>query len=132
MAKVIHLAPHDPIPEPGAHALVLRHFGEDGPAAVVTEVVFYGPAGGRTPAHKPDGSAMTIDEAVHFAREGAERHNVHLIYVLDRTKGEREQDVIRAHGAHNFAADILSDTDPEDDETGSDIRDRPHDAGYLR
>ena len=132
MAKIIYLAPHDPIPEPGAHALVLRHLGEDDPRSVVTEVIFYGQGGSRTPAHKPDGAAMTIKEAVHFAQAGAETRNVHLIYVLDRTKGPREQEVIRAHGAHNFAADILSDTDPEDGESGSDIRDRPRDAGYLR
>jgi hypothetical protein len=132
MAKLIHLAPHDPIPEPGAHALVLRRMGEDDPMAVVTEVIFYGPQGSSTPAHKPDGSPMTIEEAVQFARAGADRHNVRLIYVLDRTKGEREQEVIRAHGAHNFAADVLSDTDPEDNEPGSDIRDRPRDAGFLR
>ncbi len=132
MAKIIHLAPHDPIPEAGAHALVLRHLGEDDPLAVVTEVIFHGTPGERHAAHKPDGAAMTIEEAVQFATAGAERRHVHLIYVLDRTKGEREQQVIRAHGAHNFAADILSDTDPEDDEQGSDIRDRSRDAGFLR
>ncbi len=132
MAKVIYLAPHDPIPAPGAHALVLRRLGEDDPTAIVTEIIFYGADGGSTPAHKRDGSTMTLKEAVNHAQSTAPRHQAAIIYVLDRTKGEREQEVIRAHGAHNFPADVLSDTDPEDDEPGSDIRDRPHDAGFMR
>jgi hypothetical protein len=52
--------------------------------------------------------------------------------VLDRSKGQREQEVLRANGMHNFADDTLSDTDPEDGVTGSDLRDRPHDAGFMR
>jgi hypothetical protein len=132
MAKVIHLAPHDPIPDPGAHGLVLRRLGEDDPTALVTEIIFYGPGGGTTAAHKRDGSPMTLKEAVNHAQSTADRHHAGVIYVLDRTKGEREQEVIRAHGAHNFPADILSDFDVEDEVTGSDLRDRPHDAGFMR
>jgi len=132
MAKVIHLAPHDPIPDPGAHGLVLRRLGEDDPTAIVTEIIFYGPGGGATAAHKSDGSPMTLKEAVNHARSAADSHHASAIYVLDRTKGEREQEVIRSKGAHNFPADILSDFDTEDDVLGSDLRDRPHDAGFMR
>jgi hypothetical protein len=132
MTKTIQLAPHDPIPAPGAHGLVLRHLGEDNPVAIVTEIIFHGAAGGSTAAHRPDGSAMTLKEAVALAESMAKTHHVSTIYVLDRTKGEREQEVLKAHGLHNFPGDVLSDTDPEDGETGSDLRDRPHDAGYMR
>ncbi len=132
MSKTILLAPHDPIPEPGAHGLVLRHLGEDGPVAVVTEIIFYGHDGGSTAAHKPDGTAMKLDEAIAAALAEAKKRGISIVYVLDRTRGEREQEVLRAHGLHNFANDVLSDTDPEDGEQGSDLRDRPHDAGYMR
>ena len=132
MTKTILLAPHDPIPEPGAHGLVLRRLGEDNPVAIVTEIIFYGHEGGSTAAHKPDGSAMTLKEALAAARSTAKHRGIATVYVLDRTQGQREQEVLRAHGMHNFPADVLSDTDPEDGEMGSDLRDRPHDAGFMR
>ncbi len=132
MTKTIHLAPHDPIPEPGAHGLVLRHLGEDNPVAIVTEIIFHGADGGTTAAHRPDGTLMTLEQAIEAAHVQAKKRGIATIFVLDRTKGEREQEVLRAHGLHNFPADILSDTDPEDGEQGSDLRDRPHDAGYMR
>lgn len=132
MVQIIHLAPHDPVPAPGAHGLILRRLGEDDPAAIVTEVSFYGTSGRTMLAQRPDGTAMTIEEAIHFARGEAPHHGAGAVYVLDRTKGVREQEVIRAHGAHNFPADVLADSDPEDGEAGSDLRDRPHDAGFMR
>ena len=132
MTKIVHLAPHDPIPAPGPHGLVLRRLGEDNPTAIVTETVFYGADGGSTAAHHPDGTAMTMNQVVATARAQANERGLHLLYVLDRTQGEREREVLRAHGLHNFTADILSDTDPEDGEQGSDLRDRPHDAGFMR
>jgi hypothetical protein len=132
MTKVIHLAPHDPIPAPGPHGVVLRRLGEDDPTAIVTEIIFYGPNGGTTPAHGEGGTHISLKQAVRQAIASSAHHQAPLIYVLDRTQGEREQEVIRAHGAHNFPDDILSDTDAEDNEQGSDLRDRPHDAGFMR
>ena len=132
MTKTILLAPHDPIPEPGAHGLVLRHLGEDNPTAIVTEIIFHGPEGGSTAAHRPDGSSMPLQEALDAALIEAKHRGIATIYVLDRTKGQREQEVLRAHGLHNFANDVLSDTDVEDGVKGSDLRDRPHDAGFMR
>jgi hypothetical protein len=70
--------------------------------------------------------------ALAAARLEAKHRGISTIYVLDRTKGQREQEVLHAHGMHNFANDILSDTDPEDGVKGSDLRDRPHDAGFMR
>ncbi len=132
MTKIIHLAPHDPIPEPGAHGLVLRRLGEDDPGALVTEMIFYGKQGGTIPAHKRDGTAMTLEEAIDAARDEAVTRDISTVFVLDRMEGAREQQVLRAHGGHNFTADVLSDSDPEDGERGSDLRDRPHDAGFMR
>ena len=132
MTKIVHLAPHDPIPPAGEHGLVLRRLGEDNPTAIVTEIVFYGAAGGSTAAHHPDGTAMTMNEAVASARAQAEQRGLQTLYILDRTQGEREREVLRAHGLHNFTADILSDTDLENGEQGSDLRDRSHDAGFMR
>jgi hypothetical protein len=132
MTKIILLSPHDPIPEPGAHGLVLRRLGEDNPVAIVTEIIFHGRDGASIAAHRPDGTAMSLDDAVALARTEAKSRDISTLYVLDRTQGQREQEVLRAHGLHNFPADVLSDTDPEDGEQGSDLRDRPHDAGFMR
>jgi hypothetical protein len=47
---------------------------------------------------------------------------------VDRTAGPREREVLRHHGDH--AVDIEKLADEEPGETGTDIRDRPMDAGY--
>lgn len=132
MTEIIRLAPHDPVPDYGNHALVLRHMGEDDPNAVVIEIVFYGPEGSATAAHHPDGTAMTLEEAVTAARAQAGKKGVARLYVVDRLAGKREQEVISHHGDHTFPGEKLDDTDVEDGVSGSDIRDRTTDAGYLR
>jgi len=132
MTKIIQLSPHDPVPEHGHHGLVLRHMGEDDPNAVVTEIVFYGANAGSSAAHRPDGTAMSLEEAVAAAQAEAARRGIGTVYVLDRTQGLREQEVLAGHGDRSFPKDALSDTDPEDGEQGSDLRDRAHDAGYMR
>jgi hypothetical protein len=132
MTRVLRLAPHDPIPPPGPHGLVLRRLGEDDPAAIVTEIIFYGPTGGTEAAHQPDGKPMALPQAVAEARAKAEQLGLATLYVLDRTQGQREQEVLRAHGLHDFHGDVLSDTDAEDGEQGTDLRDRAHDAGFMR
>jgi hypothetical protein len=132
MTEVVMLAPHDPLPEHGNHVLVLRRLGEDDPNAVVTEIVTYGPHGSRVAAVGRDGHAMRLDQAVHEAREEAARRGIGRVYVLDRTAGKLEREVIRDHGDHSFRGEALEDTDPEDGERGSDIRDRPKDAGFSR
>jgi len=87
MIRVIHLAPHYPIPSPGPHGLVLRRLGEDDPTAIVTEIIFYGPDGGATPARSTDASARTIKEAIHQVIDLIANHHARMIYVLDRTRG---------------------------------------------
>ena len=127
MTKIERLAPHDPAPEGGSYALVLRRLAEDTPNATVTELVFTG-------AH-PETRPYTggdLEEAVRQATTEAERRGLHTLYVLDRTAGKLEHEALQDHGERNFANDSLDDTDTEDGEQGNDIRDRPHDAGYMR
>ncbi len=132
MTETIRLAPHDPVPDYGNHILVLRRMGEDDPGAVVTEIVVYGADGGSLPAITRDGHPMSLEQAVTAAETEATRRQVPKVYVVDRTAGKLEQEALADHGARAFAGDTLEDTDPEDGVTGSDIRDRPHDAGFVR
>ncbi len=132
MVETIRLAPHDPVPDYGNHVLVLRRMGEDDPGAVVTEIVFYGPDSGTLPAITRDGHAMSLEQAVQAAEAEADRRKLSRVYVVDRTAGKLEQEALHDHGERNFTADALDDTDPEDGVKGTDIRDRPHDAGYVR
>ncbi len=132
MVETIRLGPHDPLPDAGNHALVFRRLGEDDPNAVVTELVFYGQHPATVPAIGQDGHAMTLEQSVQAAKAEAERRHLPRLYVIDRTAGKLEQEALHDHGARDFKGDTLEDTDPEDGERGTDIRDRPHDAGYAR
>ncbi len=132
MPQTIRLAPHDPVPDYGDHVLVLRRMGEDDPNAVVTEIVFYGAHPATLPAVGADGHAMALEEAVRAAEAEASRRKLSKVYVVDRTAGKLEQEALHDHGSRQFAQDILEDTDAEDGVTGADIRDRPHDAGFMR
>ena len=126
MTETIRLAPHDPVPDYGNHALVLRRMGEDDPNAVVTEMVFYGAEGGSTPLPPGD-----LEHGVKLALAEAERRGLKTLYVVDRTAGRLEREAIADHN-RSFTDTTLDDTDPEDGVTGADIRDRPHDAGFMR
>ncbi len=127
MTETIRLSPHDPVPDYGNHALVLRRMGEDDPNAVVTELVFYGAEASTTPL--PSGNLEAI---VKLAHGEAARRGLKTLYVVDRTAGKLEQEALHDHGERNFVGDALEDTDPEDGESGADLRDRPHDAGFMR
>jgi hypothetical protein len=131
MTEIIRLGAHDPVPDYGNHALVLRRMGEDDPNAVVTEIVFYGATPTTTPAVDAKGHPMRLDEAVHAAKAEAERRHLKTLYVVDRTAGHLEREALKQHGSHNFP-DKLVDTDEADSVRGSDLRDRPHDAGFAR
>ncbi len=132
MVETTRLEPHDAIPDEGRHVLVFRHMGEDDPTAVVTEIVLYGDVAASAAAIGPDGHTMTLEQAVQTAEAAAERHGLSRVFVLDRTAGKLEQEALQDHGARAFANDALEDSDPEDGEQGTDIRDRPHDAGYVK
>ena len=127
MTETIRLAPHDPVPDYGNHALVLRRMGEDDPNSVVTEIVFYGAEGGSTPF-----TGDKLEDAVKLALGHAEKRGLKTLYVVDRTSGKLEQEALHDHGERNFSGDQLQDTDMDEGVSGADIRDRPHDAGFLR
>ena len=127
MTETIRLAPHDPVPDYGSHALVLRRMGEDDPGAIVTEVVFYGANASTTPV-----GISSLEDTVKAALAEAEKRGLKTLYVVDRTAGKLEREALADHGERSFVGDSLQDTDPEDGEAGPDIRDRPRDAGYLR
>jgi hypothetical protein len=132
MTDIIRLQPHDPLPDYGLHGIVLKRFGEDDPNAVVTEIAFSGPEPVSMPAVHRDGSPMGLDDAIRIALVESEKRGLGKLYVVDRTAGRREQDVIRHHGDHSVGTASLADTDDEDGVTGSSLLDRKDDAGFMR
>ena len=118
------LEPHAPLPE-GRHVSVLRRFDEDNPDRVITEIVL-GTAPGRTetanPA-RPDGTPMPLDEAIEAAKRVAESENIATVFVLDRTAGPREHEILDHGGDHSVNMDKLDDMDLEEGERGPDMRD---------
>ena len=125
--QTITLEPHDPLPEGAARRVVLlRRFDEDVPGTTHLELRL---EGGGKPAEfaQPSDSAghpMAWEAAIDAARRVAESEKLAVFYVLDRTAGPREQVVLEHHGDHSADMAKLEDTDPEDGETGSDMRDR--------
>jgi hypothetical protein len=132
MTQIIRLDPHDPLPEHGEHALVIRRFGEDDPKMVITEIDFFGRAPTMQLAVRDDGKPLDWEDAVQGARAEAEGRGFRRLYAVDRTAGRREQEVIAHHGDHSVFSGELSDTDEEDGVKGSSILDRPPGAGYVR
>ncbi len=125
--KTIELAPHDPLPEGRTRRVVLmRRFDEDRPKETVIELRL---EGGSAPAEAtrpngPDGKPMDWHHAIEAAHEVARSEGLSAIYVLDRTAGDREQDILRHGGDHTVHMETLSDTDLDDGVTGADMRDR--------
>ena len=125
--NTITLAPHDPLPEgTDRRVVLLRRFDEDNPDGTHVELRLEG--GGRASEFAQprdnDGRPMAWDAAIGAALRVAESEQLDCIYVLDRTAGPREQVVLQHGGDHSADMAALSDTDPEDDEIGSDMRDR--------
>jgi hypothetical protein len=127
MIQIRKLDPHDPLPEGRGHrVIVLRRFDEDDPRRTVTEITLTG-APGRSEVARPthaDGSPMSLDEVISAAKRVAETEGIREVFVLDRTAGQLEHDVIEHAGDHSFPGKKLDDMDLEDDEKGADMRDR--------
>ena len=123
--EIRKLDPHDPLPDGrSGRVIVLRRFDEDDPRKIVTEITLTGPPG-RSEAVQPvraDGAAMSLDEAVSAAREVAESEGIGQVFVLDRTAGRLEHEIIEHTGDHSFPGKALDDTDAEDGENGPDMR----------
>jgi hypothetical protein len=73
---------------------------------------------------RDDGTPMELDEAIAAARNLAGERSLEAVYVVDRTAGPRERDILSHGGDHSVAMDHLDDMDLEDGEKGPDMRDR--------
>lgn len=127
MVEITRLGPHDPLPEGRGHrVIVLRRFDEDDPRRQVNEIILTGRAGYSETARpaRPDGKAFPIENAIAAARKVAESEGISQVYVIDRTEGRLEHDVVEHGGDHSFPGKVLDDTDLEDGEPGPDMRDR--------
>ena len=127
MIEIRMLDAHDPLPEGRGHrVIVLRRFDEDDPRRVVTEITLTGPPG-RSEVARPtqaDGTAMSLENAIAAAQKVAKTEGIREVFVLDRTAGKLEHDVIEHAGDHSFPGKKLDDSDLEEDEKGADMRDR--------
>ncbi len=126
MAEIRTLNPHDPMPEGGHAVVVMRRFDEDDPHRTVVEVTLTHRHGlpERTRPARPDGSAMTLEEAVAAARRVADEAGIDAVQVIDRTAGPRERDIMQHGGDHSVHMERLDDMDLEEGERGPDMRDR--------
>lgn len=126
MADIVRLNPHDPMPEHGHSVIVMRSFDEDDPHRVVVEVTLTHKHGlpERTHPARPDGSAMSLDEAIEAARGVADEAGIATVQVIDRTAGPRERDIQQHGGDHSIHMERLDDDDLEEGERGPDMRDR--------
>ena len=125
MAEVRKLDPHAPLPEGlGRHVIVFSHFDEDDPRATVTEIILTnGPGDAEaTRPVRPDGTAMSFDEAVDAGLRVAESEGLDVVYAVDRTAGSRERDVLAHDGDHTVGMAELQDMNLEDGERGPDMR----------
>ncbi len=132
MTRIITLDPHDPLPDHGEFALVIRRFGEDDPKVVITEIDFFGRHRTMSVAVGADGKPLPWADVLVGAQKDAESRGYTTLYAVDRTAGPLEQEVLAHQGDHSAFAGPLSDTDPEDGVHGSSLLDRPHDAGFMR
>lgn len=127
MIEVRNLDPHDAVPDGRGHrVIVMRRFDGDDPHRIVTEVILTA-ASGRTETaqpHEANGTPITLDHAIAAARKVAETEGIDVVFVLDRTAGRLEHEVVEHDGDHSFPGRTLDDTDLEEGEKGPDMRDR--------
>ena len=138
MIEVTTLAPHDPMPS-GRHVVVLRRLEEDDPDGTAIQIILTGKTEEATHPRRPDGTPMHLDEAIAAARKVAASEGLNRVFVLDRSQGAREQDILRHGGDHSVHMERLQDTNEDgadedgaegeaDDDggRGSDMRDIAH------
>lgn len=125
MVETRTLDPHDPLPDPPA-IVVMRRFDEDDPRSLMIELILAHSSGAEETSRpvREDGSFMDMDEAIAAARGMAQARGLPLVYVVDRTAGPRERDILSHGGDHSVHMDELDDMDLEDGERGPDMRDR--------
>jgi hypothetical protein len=125
MTEIVRLAPHDAIPSgPARHVIVIHRFDEDVPQQTVTVITLTGHPDEATRPVRPDGAPMGLEEAIAAAQRVAESEGLPRVFVVDRTAGSREQDILKHGGDHSVHMEGLVDFDLEDGERGPDMRDR--------
>ncbi len=126
MVEVRHHNPHDPLPEGGRTVIVLHRLDEDDPRHTVTQIMLTGRPGQGETVHPllADGTPMSLDKAVEAAKLVAKSEGLDVVHLVDRTQGPREQEVLTHGGDHAVNMASLDDTDMEEGERGSDMRDR--------
>ncbi len=124
--EIVRLAPHDPIPAgPVRQVVVLHRLDEDAPRETITSITLTGEHDESTRPMR-DGRPMTLAEAIEAAKQVAASENLYRVFVIDRTEGERERDILQHGGDHSVHMEGLVDTDLEHGERGPDMRDRAH------
>jgi hypothetical protein len=124
MAEILKLNPHDPMPDKGHNVIVLRRFDEDDPHKSVIEITLTHARGLPERSHpaRPDGSQMSLEEAVAAASKVADEAGIKTVHVIDRLAGPRERDIQQHGGDHTVHMERLDDDDMEEGEPGPDMR----------
>lgn len=123
MTHIVRLAPHDPIPSsPGRHVVVLHRFDEEAPRETVTTITLTG-APDEVTRPMTAGRPMSLEEAIEAAQQVAQSEQIDRVFVVDRTQGVREREILKHDGDHSVAMDRLVDFDLEEGERGPDMRD---------
>ena len=124
MTAIRRLGAHDPLP--GGHSVVLmRRLAEDDPAGIALELLVTNPDGSEETetllGH--DNQALSLEAGVTVAMKRAEGEGLRRIWLVDRTAGPREGEVLAHGGDHSFPGETLDDDDLEEGEHGPDMRD---------
>jgi len=126
MAKIVILNPHDPLPARRRDAVLLRRFGEDDKSAIVTELDF----AGAHPVMYFD-AALAWGDILRAAYRSTVQHGLTHLYVVNRTAGPREAEVVLHHGDHGAFAGVLEDVDVADGVRGATMLDLPSRTEFV-
>ncbi len=133
MTEIRKLQPHDPLP--GGHSVVVMlRFDEDSPQQLMIEMIVTNPDRSEETSRPtlPDGSAMSLEQAIAAAKVRAGEEGLKRIWLVDRTAGRRAQEILQHGGDHSVGSAALDDDDIEHGEHGSDMRDRGMDGAPRR
>ena len=133
MPRIIDLAPHDPLPD-GPAIVLLRRFEEDDPRKIMIEIVALDDHHTESNARMTDadGEALSWEEATRRAEQTASEAKFPVLYRIDRTAGPREREIAAHGGDHSADMENLDDSDLEDGQAGSDMRDRNNNGAPRR
>ena len=133
MTEIIDLSPHAPLPD-GPALVLLRRFEEDDPRRVMIEIVALDSHHTESNARMTDegGRPPSWEDATARALRSAADARFTTLYRIDRLAGPREAEIASHGGDHSTNMEELEDTDPEDGEPGTDMRDRGNSGAPRR